>query len=77
MIISLNNLRAGIKWWRDKRWGQDFLNVEYYAIYDARSAGATNEWWDATVNRLANGERIAAALHRTVELKSIHAATND
>ena len=52
MIISLNNLKAGIKWWQEKGWGEDFLNAEYYAIYDAKSAGVTKEWWDATVNRL-------------------------
>jgi hypothetical protein len=54
VIISLNNLKAGIEWWRKKQggWGQDFLNGDYYAIYNARSAGATKEWWAATLNRL-------------------------
>jgi hypothetical protein len=52
VITSLKNLKAGIKWWRDNRWEQDFLNADYYAIYEARSAGTTKEWWAATVNRL-------------------------
>jgi hypothetical protein len=52
VITSVKNLKAGMRWWRDNRWEKDFLNGDYYSIYDARSAGTTKEWLAATVNRL-------------------------
>ena len=52
MITSLDNLAAGIAWWCNRGWGNDFLNGEYPAIYEARAAGVTKQWWEATVNRL-------------------------
>ncbi len=52
MIIGLENLKAGIEWWRRGKFPQDIHNGEYYDIYKKRSAGATKEWWDATVRRL-------------------------
>ena len=52
MITTLDNLAAGMKWWRNTNWGSDFLNAEYSAIYGARDNGLTQEWWEAAVNRL-------------------------
>jgi hypothetical protein len=51
MIISLDNLKAGIKWWR-REWGGDFLNAEYDEIYKAREERVTEKWWAAIVERL-------------------------
>src|ERR1035437_89280 len=51
-IVSLDNLRAGLRWWDEKKWGKDILNADYCAIYDVRFAGVTKEWWTATVDRL-------------------------
>jgi hypothetical protein len=51
MITTLENFDAGLTWWR-KNGGNDFLNEEYKAIYAARAAGVTTEWWEATVGRL-------------------------
>lgn len=52
MIIGLDNLKAGLKWWHKKRWPQDIHNGDYYDIYAIRFAGTTKEWWAATVGRL-------------------------
>ncbi len=52
MITSIDNLNAGIKWWRDNNWEPDFLNSDYYAIYDAKSAGISQKWWTTTVDLL-------------------------
>ncbi len=54
MIIGLGNLKAGLEWWgkRKGKWPQDIHNGDYYDIYAIRSAGATKEWWAATVDRL-------------------------
>ena len=52
MIVSLDNLNAGIEWWRSKDWPKDFLNSDYYDIYRVRDAGVTEQWWTATVGRL-------------------------
>jgi hypothetical protein len=51
MIITLDNLRAGLPWFREK-WGKELLNADYYEIYEVRSAGVTDPWWTATVDRL-------------------------
>jgi len=53
MIISLDNVKAGLQWWRKTEWGTDILNAEYYGIYEARSLGPTDKWWSATVDRLS------------------------
>ena len=53
MIISLNNLKAGLEWWRKQNWPQDIHNADYYDIYGVRTAGPTKEWWGATVDRLS------------------------
>jgi hypothetical protein len=52
MIISLENLRSGIEWWRASNWGMDIINSEYEGIYKARAPGLTQEWWDKTVDLL-------------------------
>ena len=52
MILSLDNLKAGLHWWRSGSWPPDIHNADYYDIYGARSAGPTRIWWSATVNRL-------------------------
>jgi hypothetical protein len=53
MIISLDNLRAGLVWWRGTSgWGGDIANEDYAQIYSDRDAGITTEWWDKTVSRL-------------------------
>ncbi len=55
MITTLNNLDGGLKWWWERhghKFPDDICNTEYYDIYDARSAGATERWWAATVKRL-------------------------
>ena len=52
MIISLDNLKAGLNWWRKGHFPADIHNADYYDIYRARSEGTTQQWWIATVNRL-------------------------
>lgn len=52
MITTIDNVNAGITWWLNNKWPIDFLNADYYKIYDIRSDGATKEWWSATVERL-------------------------
>jgi hypothetical protein len=53
MILSIDNLKAGLQWWQGGRWPRDIHNADYYDIYGARSAGPTEAWWSATVNRLS------------------------
>ena len=53
MIITRENLQAGYEWWNKTGWPADFHNVEYHDIYDVRGKG-DKEWWNATLNRLAN-----------------------
>ena len=52
MIISVDNLKAGLRWWKENNFPSDLLNKEYYEIYEARGDGVTEEWWSATVDRL-------------------------
>jgi len=54
MIVSLENLRQGIRWWAESKsgWGSDYINGEYYEMYSARLSGVTEVWWMATVKRL-------------------------
>jgi len=52
MIVSLDNLKAGLGWWQNSKFPKDIHNADYYEIYDARHAGPTRQWWDATVERL-------------------------
>jgi hypothetical protein len=53
MIISLDNLNAGLKWWRKGDWPGDIHNADYYDIYGVRTTGVTELWWTATVDRLS------------------------
>lgn len=53
MIIALDNLKAGLEWWRKGDWPRDIHNADYYDIYDVRAAGASEQWWTATVGRLS------------------------
>lgn len=53
MIINLDNLKAGLQWWRRGDWPKDIHNTDYYDIYSARSAGANTRWWTVTVGRLS------------------------
>jgi hypothetical protein len=53
MIISLDNLKTGLKWWRKGAWPRDIHNADYYDIYGVRAAGITEQWWTTTVDRLS------------------------
>lgn len=53
MIVTIDNLRTGLFLFSEKWKTKDILNADYYEIYEARSAGATEQWWIATVDRLA------------------------
>ena len=35
MILGLDNLKAGLRWWRRGAWPRDVHNADYYDIYDA------------------------------------------
>ena len=54
MIITLENLSAGISWWQsDSNWGADLLNSEYEGIYSDRALGITTGWWEECIERLS------------------------
>jgi len=56
MILTIDNLRTGLRVWFDSKpkWGKDIINAQYYEIYDGvRSGGVTEQWWTATVDRLS------------------------
>ncbi len=53
MILTLDNLRAGVRWRNKRENWSDLYNEGYYDIYERRANGLTREWWDATVDRLA------------------------
>src|SRR5450631_942685 len=53
MIISLDNLRSGLDWWRsESKWGSDLMNREYDEIFADRDLGILNGWWEKAVDRL-------------------------
>lgn len=52
MIITIDNIKTGLKWWREGNWPQDIHNSDYYEIYGIRAAGPTEKWWTSTVERL-------------------------
>ena len=52
-IVSLDNLRAGLRWWDESGWGKDVVNADYDAIYKVRRDGVTEQWWTSTVDRLS------------------------
>jgi hypothetical protein len=53
MILTLDNLNAGLSVWAKEKWPSDLHNAEYYEMYAARSKGITPQWWDSTLKRLA------------------------
>jgi len=54
MKLSLENLKQGMKWWQQKSgWPGDYLNDEYYKIYQDCAGGLTEQWLTVTVDRLA------------------------
>src|SRR5438132_4600527 len=53
MKLSLKNLTRGMKWWRRSNWASDYLNGEYYTIYQDRDGGLNDRWLALTVDRLA------------------------
>jgi hypothetical protein len=54
MILSLENLDCGVRWWINTvpKWGPDLVNSEYVEIFRARDTGITEWWWKETVDRL-------------------------
>ncbi len=52
MIITLDNLTAGVRRWHELGFDADIQNGEYYEIYGVRAGGVTEQWWKATVERL-------------------------
>jgi hypothetical protein len=52
MILTLDNLNAGLHAWETGKFPRDIHNSEYCEMYEVRSAGVTQPWWIATVNRL-------------------------
>jgi len=63
MILNLENLTAGIYWWKHVQgsWGADIGNSEYGPIYNARAAGVTSSWWATTVDRLWDWKAIRSS----------------
>lgn len=61
MIISLLNFRKGVEWWlKNTTWTSEFVNDEYYELYQAREQGINEDWWTAAVNRLWDWKAIRA-----------------
>jgi hypothetical protein len=58
MILTLDNLNAGLHVWATGKYPSDMHNAEYHDMYSARSNGITQQWWDATVKRLAQWRAI-------------------
>ncbi|HDY74814.1 MAG TPA: hypothetical protein ENH51_06865, partial [Euryarchaeota archaeon] len=54
MILSIDNIKAGIEWWHHKsNWPADLHNKDYYRYYKIRSAGINENWWNLTVDELS------------------------
>jgi len=79
MIVTLENLKAGIDWWKQANWGMDIINSEYRGIYDARDDGITRTWWDASVKRLWDWKAIRARkppnTKRQSKMQALHDST--
>ena len=58
MKLSIENLKQGITWWQQGKWPADYLNQEYYNIYQDRADGITEQWLTLTVDRLAKWRAI-------------------
>jgi hypothetical protein len=52
MIISLHNLKVGLKWWHQNGWPPDMHDADYRDLYAQRSTVGSNAWWSKTVDRL-------------------------
>jgi hypothetical protein len=52
MIISLHNLRVGLKWWHQNGWPADLHDSDYRDLYAQRGTVGTGPWWTKTVDRL-------------------------
>lgn len=52
MKLSIENLKQGMMWWQDGKWPKDYLNHEYYCIYQDRVEGLTEQWLNLTIERL-------------------------
>ncbi|MGZ8842516.1 MAG: hypothetical protein ACXW18_02565 [Pyrinomonadaceae bacterium] len=53
MKLSIENLKRGLKWWQEGKWPPDYLNNEYYEIYQDREGGVSKQWLNVTIDRLA------------------------
>src|SRR5205823_12391677 len=58
MRLSIENLKQGMNWWQKGNWPTDYLNDEYYKIFQVRAGGLTEEWLTITVGRLAQWRAI-------------------
>jgi hypothetical protein len=51
-VVTLENLRAGIRVWLEcKRWPADFHNDLYRRLFDLRKDGLSEVWWAFAVDR--------------------------
>jgi hypothetical protein len=53
MKLSIENLKQGMEWWQQGKWPEDYLNHDYYTLYQDRAGGLTEQWLLLTVDRLA------------------------
>lgn len=53
MKLSVENLKRGMEWWCRSKWTADYLNHDYYTLYQDRAGGLTEQWLLLTVDRLA------------------------
>jgi hypothetical protein len=58
MKLSIENLKQGMIWWQRGKWPADYLNHEYYSIYQDRASGLTEQWLILVVDRLAKWRAI-------------------
>jgi hypothetical protein len=79
MIVSIENLNAGINWWQQEmpRWGPVNMNREYREIYDQRDGGARSNGGRPLSTGCGLGGRYARPYRRTVREKSERGALSD
>jgi hypothetical protein len=65
-IVSLDNLRVGLRWGDERGWWKDFANAYYDAIYRERENGVTEQWWSATVDRLSKWRALRPSFTKAV-----------
>ncbi|PYS44482.1 MAG: hypothetical protein DMF71_03370 [Acidobacteria bacterium] len=61
MKLSIENLKEGIKWWQEGKWPNDYLNHEYYSIYESRTDGLTERWLQLTLERLVRWKALRSS----------------